>query len=59
MGSLAPTAAHAVRVQGLQAGALRAGARTRENYGFEAEKPAAHLLKPLKTPNCLVATGRL
>ena len=32
MGSLAPTAAHTVRVQGLQVGALRAGARTRQGH---------------------------
>jgi hypothetical protein len=32
MSSLAPTAAHAVKVQGLQAGTLRAGARTRQGH---------------------------
>ena len=32
MSSLAPTAAHAVKVQGLQAGTLRAGARTRQAH---------------------------
>ena len=32
MSSVAPTAAHAVRVQGLQAGALRAGAHTRQAH---------------------------
>ena len=32
MGSLAPTAAHAVRVQGLQTSALRAGSHTRQGH---------------------------
>ena len=38
MGSLAPTAAHTVRVQGLQAGALRAGAHEAGKWvrGLEA-----------------------
>jgi len=46
MSSLAPTAVHAVRVQRLQRGALSTGARTQQGTGFEAYKPAAHLLMP-------------
>ena len=39
MSSVGPTATHAVKVQGLQTGALRAGARTQQGHwvrGFEA-----------------------
>ena len=39
MSSLAPTAAHAVKAQGVQTGTRRAGARTRQGHwlrGFEA-----------------------
>jgi len=39
MGSLAPTAAHAVKAQGVQTGTRRAGARMRQGHwvrGFEA-----------------------
>ena len=32
MGSLAPTAAHAVKAQGVQTGTRRAGARTRQGH---------------------------
>jgi len=48
MGSLAPTAAHTVRVQGLQAGALRAGARTRQRHwvrGLEASSAPLHAVE--------------
>ena len=41
-----------------QARAEQGHARGRDT-GFEASKPAAHPLKPSKTPNSLVATGRL
>ena len=58
MGSLAPTAAHTVKAQGVQTGTHRAGARTRQRHWVRGLEASSAPAEASKTPSSLGDPGR-